>query len=67
MYKGKEPRRNGSGCLDMTAHDALENIERDEKRVKKLISIIHGICTISGYRVENRIILRDVESGREWR
>lgn len=67
MYKGKDPRRNASGYIDITAYKAIQNIEKEEKRVKKLIATIFNICELAGFRVESRIVLKDVKTGKEWR
>ena len=67
MYKGKDPRRNGSGALDPTAYSAINSLDLEERRVKKLISTIRTICDLSGYYIENRIVLVDKSNGREWR
>ena len=29
----KDPKRNPSGCLDLTAYKAIENVERDGGRI----------------------------------
>jgi hypothetical protein len=30
--------KNSSGCWDMTAHDAIENIAKEDEKFKKLVS-----------------------------
>lgn len=70
MYKGKDPRRNASGYVDPTAFKAMKSVsreEREEKRVKKLLATLYNICELAGFRVENRIVLKDVKTGKEWR
>lgn len=70
MYNGKDPRRNASGYVDPTAFKAMQNIsreEREEKRVKKLLATIYNVCELAGFRVESRIVLKDVKTGKEWR
>jgi hypothetical protein len=57
---------NGSGCKDLTAYEAIQNIE-DETRVNKLLATIFNICELAGFRVENRIVLKDKRSGKVWR
>ena len=70
MYNGKDPRRNASGYVDPTAYKAMKSVsreEREEKRVKKLLATLYNICELAGFRVENRIVLKDVKTGKEWR
>lgn len=67
MYRGNDPRRNASGYIDTTAYKAIQNIEKEERRVKKLIATIFNICELAGFRVESRIVLKDLKTGKEWR
>lgn len=69
-------KRNNSGAYDLTAYVAIkradEDLERkrqEEERQKrfKLIGIIQRLCDICGYSVEERIVLKDKETGRIWR
>lgn len=66
----KDPRRNASGYLDLTAYKAIEKADRDadaEKRYKKLLSTIFYICELAGFRIEGRLILKDKKTGKVWR
>lgn len=66
----KDPRRNASGYLDMTAYKAMSNIEKEEReneRFNRLISTIFFICDLAGFRVEGRIVLKDKKTGKVWR
>ena len=65
--KDHELRVNGSGCADPTAYEAIKNVDVNEERIRKLIGCIFRICEIAGFRVEERIVLRDVETGKIWR
>lgn len=62
----ENPRQNGSGCKDLTAYEAMENIE-SERRLKKLLAEIFRLCDNSGFHVEERIVLRDRKTGKIWR
>lgn len=62
----RNPRLNGSGCKDLTAYEAIENIE-SERRLKKLLAEIFRLCDIAGFHVEERIVLRDKKTGKVWR
>lgn len=57
---------NGSGCYDLTAYEALKNID-DEKRVAQLIKTIFYIVNLAGFRVDGRIVLQDKKTGKTWR
>lgn len=66
----KNEKFNASGCKDLTAYQALKNIELEEKaeaRYKKLLAIIFGICELSGFHLEDRIVLKDKKTGKVWR
>ena len=66
----KDPRRNASGYMDLTAYEALRNIEREEEaeeRFKKLLTTIFTICDLAGFRIEERLIIRDKKTGKVWR
>lgn len=70
MDPKKDPRRNASGCMDLTAYEAIRNVERDaesEARFKKLLSTIFSICELAGFHLEGRIEVRDKKTGKIWR
>lgn len=62
----ENPKYNGSGCKDLTAYEAIENIE-SEKRLRRLLAVIFRLCDKAGFEVEERIILRDKKTGKIWR
>lgn len=63
-----ELKYNGSKCLDLTAYEAIKRVEASElDRFNKLLAIIKGTCEIAGFRIENRIILKDERTGRVWK
>ena len=66
MGNDKNPRRNASGCMDLTAYEAMRNIER-EADFKKLLSTIFYISDLAGFRIEGRIEVRDKKTGKVWR
>ena len=47
----KDPKRNPSGCLDLTAYKAIENVEKETEeeleRFRKLLRAIFDICELS--------------------
>ena len=66
----KNEKLNASGCKDLTAYQALKNIEAEEKaeaRCKKLLATIFSICELSGFHLEDRIVLKDKKTGKIWR
>ena len=66
----KNEKLNASGCKDLTAYQALKNIEAEEKaeaRYKKLLGTIFSICELSGFHLEDRIVLKDKKTGKIWR
>lgn len=70
---GGDPRRNAEGYLDLTAYEALKNIEKSKHaddeyvRFQTLLHTIFRLCKIAGFQIEGRIVLRDKRSGRVWR
>jgi hypothetical protein len=65
-----DPRRNASGCLDLTAYEAIRNVDREadaERRYKKLLSTIFYICDLAGFHIEGRITIKDKKTGKVWR
>lgn len=70
MDPKKDPRRNASGYMDLTAYEAIGNVEREaeaEERFKKLLNTIFYICELAGFRIEGRIVLQDKKTGKVWR
>lgn len=66
----KDPRRNASGYLDLTAYEAIKKVDREadaEERFHKLLNTIFYICDLAGFRIEGRITLRDKKTGKVWR
>lgn len=68
------PRRNPEGYLDLTAHDALTNVareqrERDEpdRRHHRLIKTLLNLVDLMDYDLLCRIEVRDRKSGRIYR
>lgn len=62
-----ELKRNGSGYIDPTAAQALKNIAEQESKVSKVIKTIQAVAHLAGFEIEERIVLRDKESGTIWR
>lgn len=65
----RELRKNGEGYDDPTAYEAIKNAEHtyEAERFYKVIGCILRICELSGYSLEEHIVLRDKRTGRVWR
>lgn len=57
---------NASGCKDLTAYEAIENID-SEKRFKKLLAQIFRLCEKNGFHLEGHIVVTDKKTGKVWR
>lgn len=63
-------KKNASGCEDPTAYEAIKKIERENReyeRYRKFIGCILRICELSGYRLEERLVVKDLRTGKTWR
>ena len=52
-------RYNGSSCRDNTAHEAISNIQREERR--KLIAELKALANQYGYKIVSLIELEELE------
>ena len=57
---------NASGCRDLTAFQALNNIESEE-RFKEFKKAVFSLANRYGYRITNRIEVVDKKTGKKWR
>lgn len=69
-----EIKKNGSGYYDPTAYKAIKNVDTNDRRFDKsdekfykLLNSIFDICELAGFHIENRIVLREKETGKVWR
>ena len=60
-------RKNHEGYSDPTAYEAIKNMEVDDERFHKLLNTIFTICELSGFHLEERIVLKDTQTGKVWR
>lgn len=58
--------KNSEMYLDPTACEAIKNIN-DKTRFYKLLTSIFNICELSGFHLEERIVVRDTRTGQVWR
>lgn len=68
----KELKYNGEGYVDPTAYEAIsnveaENCEADRERVFRLRGCIFRVCELAGFKIEGKIALKDVRTGKVWR
>lgn len=64
---------NGSGCVDHTAHDAVNNVTREQRKAAArdeaadvLIKSIKNMIWLAGFRLTDRIRFEDPQSGKKY-
>ena len=62
----KRDMYNASGCKDLTAFRALNNIESEE-RFKKFLKEVFRLSDRYGFHIESRIVITDKKTGKKWR
>lgn len=62
-----DERRNSEGYMDLTAYEAMKNVDRDDERFHKLLDTIFSLCELSGFHIEERIVIKDKKTGKVWR
>ena len=70
MGHGKDPRRNASGCMDLTAYEAIRNVDREteaDARFKKFLDTVFSIADFAGLHIEERLVIKDKKTGKVWR
>lgn len=60
-------RKNAEGYSDPTAYEAIKSADADDERFHKLLNTIFTICELSRFHLEERIILKDTQTGKVWR
>ena len=65
--KEKDLLKNGSGYSDPTAYHAIRNMDNERARFEKFLGVLFSICELSGYHIEERIVVKDLKTGRIWR
>lgn len=63
----KDLQRNGSGYPDPVAYEAIARADRDQARFEKFLSTIFSIAELSGFHIDERIVVSDKRTGRVWR
>ena len=67
MARDDDIRKNASGYSDPTAYQAIKNIENEDDNFHKLLDTIFNICELSGFHLEERIVLKDKNTGKVYR
>lgn len=62
-----ELKRNGSGYVDPTAEKAITRLIEKKKRVSRVIDNIKNIADLAGFTIEERIVLKDKNTGEIWK
>lgn len=67
---------NGSGCFDSVAHEAINNVEREKKKISAvhsrdtaaeiLVKNIKDMMWLSGFKLIGRIQFEDPKSGKRY-
>ncbi len=71
MYRGFNDNFETTGGRDrdegyyMSKH--VRRVDEETERFNRIIHIIKSICDMAGFSVENRIVLKDNNTGRIWR
>ena len=65
--KDRELKRNGSGYYDPTAYKAIKKVDEEEERFQRLLATIFYICENAGFHIEERIVIKDMRTGRVWK
>lgn len=63
----KNLRKNSEGYSDPTAYGAIKNTDTEDIQFRKLLDTIFNICELSGFHLEERIVLKNKRTGKVWR
>lgn len=65
--KNKSFRTNGEGYDDSTAYAALRKVQEEEQRIREVVNALHKVANVAGFRIDNRMILTDIKTGKTYR
>lgn len=68
--RGREnPKRNKSACLDKTAYEAIRraDVEYEHDRLHKMLYLLHKVCELNDFHIEERVVLKDKRTGKVWK
>lgn len=60
-------KKNASGYADPTAYKAIIRADKDQERFEKFLTTIFTIAELSGFHIDERIVVSDKRTGRVWR
>lgn len=63
----KTLRKNNEGYNDPTACVAIKRAEADDTRYRRFVGCILRMCELSGFRLEERIVVRDLRTGKVYK
>ena len=69
-FHNTDPRKNAEGYPDPTAYEAIKRVEYqdpEKNRFYKVVGCILRILELSGYTLEEKLVLRDRRTGKIWR
>ena len=66
MSNDRDLKRNTEGYPDPTAYEAIKRTEADE-RFHMLLHVIRDTVELAGFSLEERLVLRDKQTGKVWR
>ncbi len=65
------PKLNAEGYHDPTAYEGLKPIIKDEskrqQRVSDFVDLMKRFANMCGYEIMNRVVLKDLKTGKEYR
>lgn len=67
MATDNKLKKNASGYSDPTEYQAIKNVENEDDRFHKLLDTIFNICELSDFHLEERIVLKDKNTGKVYR
>lgn len=70
-FDTRPPYLNSEGYADPTAYAGIKNIIREEsdveRRASKLVKTLRNMIRLAGFELTERIKIKDVKTGREFR
>ena len=67
MRNDKDIKKNKDGYSDPTPYAVMKKEQRDEERFQRLLATIFYICENAGFHIEERIVVRDLRTGKVYR
>lgn len=65
---GRVSKYNPEHYMDLTAYEAIKNADsKDYERFKRLMGCIFRMCELAGFHIEERLVVKDLKTGKVWR